>query len=151
MPRKRRATARRQDCETVVQAFREFGERNGGDSGRRKFEGERNPVKPLTNFDYVWYGFLIEREAGVCSLSTIDKKRDRSVARRLVCSQSLRLVGQRNRRYSLYNFAHNSERLSRSCKDGDIWALMEDLVGKLGGCVEHVLAVVENDERPSPL
>ena len=54
---------------------------------------------------------------------------------------------QRQRRHAVHVLAVDAERLPRGRQDAQPGAVADELAAELGGAVDHVLAVVEQDER----
>ena len=117
----------------VVEPLGDLGCAHHPHPGRGEFDGQRQPVQSLTDLGDGAPDLPIRLEVGAGPAGSVDEQR-RRVA-----------VGQRSHRPHL--FPVDPEGLPARREHDDTRAVRNDVTQQSGGCGQHVLAVVQDEQR----
>lgn len=139
--------ARREQRETVVQTGLQLGHPQGPDPRRGHLQGQRDAVQATADRDDRRHIAPVEDEAGSRRRGTRLEQPHRAEPAYGRRAEVGRRAGVPQRRYLLEVFAGDPQRLPAGRQDPQPGCGLEQPLGQLGGVLDHMLTVVEHQQR----
>ena len=143
--RQRRAPAGREQMKAVAEASGNAVDAEGRDAARGELDREWDPVKPAANGGHRACASAIGDIPGSRCVRSYVEEPDRAVPRHIL---RIEVVFSRDvqPRHTINVLLDDAQRLAAGGEDPHARAPDDEGLGHRGGCLDHMLAVVENDQ-----